>query len=157
MLSAAILAAGLVAGEGAWTQIITSSQLECKTPYLLTVGYPQGKKELYLRIEKDNVMVVEQKLPKYMQAESGVMDVDDSGCNEALIDLTDDINRTGVFVSFPAGVPKVIVFPTTTVDASKAKRFSSRIQVFWKKKSKLCVTDYRVQKDTLNKQSEACY
>ena len=157
MLTAALLSTLLVQSEGAWTQILVTNQLQCVSPYVMTVGYPQGKKELVARIEKDNQVLTEQKLPKFTETEVSIMDIDESGCDEALIDVSDGEKRAGLFVSFPGGKPKITLFPTTTVASSKAKRFATRVRVYSEKKGKLCVADYRVKKDALEKVSEDCY
>lgn len=154
----ALLLAVLISQDGAWTQIAASGQLQCHTAHALTVGYPAGRTELVARVEAGRVVKAEVKLPAFDMVSIRIMDVDESGCEEALVDLTDGELRTGLFVSFPGGNAKVVAFPTTPATAEPAKRLGARlIRVYYEKKGKPCMTDYRIEKDALVRVSDGCY
>lgn len=156
MLDALILSA-LVSSGGSWTQILLTNQVQCRDPYTLTIGYPQGEKELVVRIELGGKTVAEKKLGRFAAAEGAIFDADESQCEEALVDLTSETERLGLFVSFPKHKPKISVFPAAPASSSPAKRSGASLRVYTAKKGKLCVTDYRLAKDDLSKTFEDCY
>lgn len=156
MLDALILSA-LVASGGSWTQILLTNQVQCRDTYTLTIGYPQGEKDLVARVELGGKTVAEKKLGRYAAAEGAIFDADESQCEEALVDLAGETERLGLLVSFPKHKPKITVFPAAPVSASPAKRNGASLRVYTAKKDKLCVTDYKVAKDDLRKTFEDCY
>lgn len=156
MLDALILSA-LVSSGGSYTQILLTNQLQCRDAYTLTVGYPQGEKGLVARVELAGKVVAEKKLGRFAGAEGAIFDADESQCEEALVDLTSETERIGLFVSFPKNKAQIVAFPAAPASASKAKRTRTTLRVYTSKKSKLCVTDYRIAKDDLTKTFEDCY
>jgi biopolymer transport protein ExbD len=157
MILEALFLAGVLGAGQSWTQILLSNQLQCKDPYAMTVGIPQGEKEAVIRVEKDGKVLAEKKLGRLSAAEASVFDVDDSGCEEALIDLTSDEKRMTVIVTFPKGKPAIATYGPTDKSASKAQRNRTSLRVYEQRKGKLCITDYAVKRDTLSKVFEDCY
>lgn len=156
MLDALILSA-LVSSGGSWTQILLTNQLQCRDAYTLTIGYPQGEKDLVARVELGGKTLAEKKLGKFTGAQGAIFDADGSQCEEALVDLAGETERLGLFVSFPKNKAKITVFPAAPASASPAKRNGASLRVYTAKKAKLCVTDYRVANDDLGKTFEDCY
>lgn len=156
MLDALILSA-LVASGGSWTQILLTNQIQCRDAYTLTIGYPQGEKDLVARVELGGKTLAEKKLGKFSVAEGAIFDADETQCEEALVDLASETERVGLFVSFPKHAPKITVFAAAPASSSPAKRTGASLRVYTAKKGKLCVTDYRVAKDDLGKTFEDCY
>lgn len=156
MLTGLLLAALVQAGTS-WTQILLTNQLQCQQPYTMTIGYPQGDKTLWIKIERAGETLAETKLDAFATAEGGIFDAGESGCEEALVDLSGGGKRAGVFVAFPKGKPKITVFPTTADSAEKASRTRSRVRVYTQKKKQMCVTDYSIKQDDLQKTFADCY
>lgn len=158
LLLNALVLSGLVGAGSGWTNLLLSNQLQCKTPYAMTVGVPQGEKEVVVRVESEGRVVAEKKLEAYRAAEAMVFDLDDSGCEEALLDLTNAAGRLTVFVSIPKkGKPALQTFGPADLSASKAKRIGSKLRVYESKKGKLCIADFDVRNDALVKAFEDCY
>ena len=154
----ALLWTALVQAETSLTQILLTNQLQCKQPYTMTVGYPQGDKALWIKIERGGETMAAQKLDvPFTNAEGTIFDADESGCEEALVDLTGSGKRAGLFVSFPKGKAKLTVFPTSPDSAEKASRTRNRIRVYGQQKKKMCVTDYAIKQDDLQKSFSECY
>jgi hypothetical protein len=152
-----ILVAALVQAETSYTQILLTNQLQCKQPYTMTVGYPQGDKALWVKIERAGEVAAQAKLDAFVSAAGAVFDADESGCEEALVDLTGGGTRGGVFVSFPKGKAKITVFPTSPDSAERSTRTRARIRVYGQQKKKMCVTDYAIKQDDLVKSFADCY
>jgi hypothetical protein len=154
---ATLLMTALVA-SGGWTNYLATGQLQCGTArYQLTIGIPSGADTPVVRVERDGATLAEQKLHKYTQASVSIMDMDNSKCEEALVDLVGGGKRGGLLVSVPEGKPAITVFPTGPQDGQKARRAGARISVYHGPAGKLCIADYELRADTLRKVSDECY
>ena len=145
------------AGDASFSRILVSNQVQCKTPYTMTVGIAQGGKAVVATIMQGTQTLVEKKLPLFTTGDASLFDSDSSGCEEALINLENDQERMGLLVTFPGGKPAIFELPRAPLSASKPKRMGSKVRVYAEKKGKLCIADFEVKNDRPAKVFESCY